>query len=414
MNLLLLEPSFFGLGYFAAAKALKINVYVLTRDVANAKRYGYYHDCAAIVEVDLNCQKSAFGAVEKLQTEVSLSAALPGSQLATPIAGAICQRFGLAGLDANAALLGVNKDFARKAYAEHQVPSAKYALVDDATGLDQLASKVPFPMVLKPVASSSSLAVELIGTLDELKARYGALKDVDTAFMGFTNRRHFMVEQLLQGEEYSVELAIKQGQVYFDSITAKLKTPLPYFVELGHVSPANVPAQLGEQMVSVAVDACKALGLVTGVFHVELINADSGPCVVEVNPRPGGDKIASDLVPLSLGVDLYGLHLNMLLDPDLEKPLTQDAVAAIFFITASQEGEVCRCEVADWVHTHPAVRSFEWYIKPGDRVKSATSSADRVGHFMLVEQGHDAIFALKHEIETAIGLTIVATAPDSQ
>ncbi len=406
MKILLIEPSFFGMGYFAAAQRLNIKIIVLTNDLKNQDTFGYRKNYIDLFKLDLNDQSAVFATVDRLMSVHQVTAVLPGSQLATTIAGAIGERFGLLGLDKKSALLGVNKDFARNVYRDKQIPSAKFALINEQTDFYDITSQVPFPLVLKPVASSSSKAVELINDTEALKSRFEALRDVDTSFMGFDNRQLFMVEELLQGHEYSVELALNEGKIFFNSVTEKLKTALPYFVELGHISPAAITAALGYDLVDVSVKACMALGLSTGIFHVELINSIDGPRIVEINPRPAGDKITSHLLPLSHRIDLYELHLKILCG-EAEKQLKCDnKVAAIFFMTANQEGRVIDISVADTLSQHSDIIELELYVKAGDKVCKPTSSADRIGHFIVRGETHKAVVELKKIIDAAIRIRI--------
>ncbi|ROS05509.1 biotin carboxylase [Sinobacterium caligoides] len=406
MKIILIEPSFFGMGYFTAANKLNIELIVLTNDLSNSDTFGYREHCAEICVVDLNDQDKVFYKVDCLLSRHNVSAVLPGSQLATSIAGIIGERFSLPGLNEQSASLGVNKDFARTAYQKNNVPSAKFTLIDEQTDMANIAEKVPFPMVLKPVASSSSKAVEMIDSSEQLQQRFDALKEVDTSFMGFTNRQLFMVEELLQGDEFSVELALKEGNAFYQSVTEKLKTELPYFVELGHISPAVIDTKLSESLIEVSIAACVALGLSTGVFHVELINTSSGPRIVEVNPRPAGDKIASHLIPLSHNIDLYELHFKMLGEKLPKKPVCDNKVAAVFFMTSGESGKVSKINIPNALAEHRGIVELELYVREGDEVYQPTSSADRIGHFMVKGDSHQVVTDLKNMIEAQIEIVI--------
>ncbi len=406
MKILLIEPSFFGMGYFAAAKRLNIELIVLTNDLTNSDTFGYREYCAEIHSVDLNDQAKVFAQVDRLLSHHNISAVLPGSQLATPIAGIIGEHFSLQGLNKQSASLGVNKDFARIAYQQNNVPSAKFAIINEQTDMNNIAEQVPFPMVLKPVASSSSKAVEMIDNVQQLQQRFDALKSVDTSFMGFANRQLFMVEELLQGDEFSVELALKDGIAFYQSVTEKRKTDLPYFVELGHISPATIDTQLSDNLIEVSISACVALGLSTGVFHVELINTSDGPRIVEVNPRPAGDKIASHLVPLSHNIDLYELHLKMLNEALPQKPECSDKVAAIFFITSDKNGTVAKINIPPALAAHQGIVELELYVSEGDEVCQPTSSGDRIGHFMVKGDNHQEVAELENAIKAKIDIII--------
>ena len=48
-----------------------------------------------------------------------------------------------------------------------------------------------------------------------------------------------LVEEYVEGPEFSVEVFLDDGIPRYASVTEKHKGPLPYFVELGHVVPSR-------------------------------------------------------------------------------------------------------------------------------------------------------------------------------
>ena len=139
---------------------------------------------------------------------------------------------------------------------------------------------------------------------------------------GLARRTEYLLEAFADGREFSVELALVDGTVRFSGVTEKWVTSPPSFVEIGHVFPARLPARQRQALLDAARSATQALGLDTGVFHIELRWTSTGPRIIETNPRPGGDHITTHLVPLATGIDLFKLHLRALLaDSETMPPL---------------------------------------------------------------------------------------------
>ena len=68
------------------------------------------------------------------------------------------------------------------------------------------------------------------------------------------------------------------------------------------------PTELQCQLVSGAVSCCRGLGLLTGVFNVEMMLTPRGPRLIEINARMGGFYLR-DWIRLIYGVDLVHLAL---------------------------------------------------------------------------------------------------------
>ena len=70
----------------------------------------------------------------------------------------------------------------------------------------------------------------------------------------------------MEGEEVSVEAMTVNGETTIVTITDKMTTPPPYFVELGHVEPSRHPEWLQEKIKEITKQAVAAiLGLVAMV-----------------------------------------------------------------------------------------------------------------------------------------------------
>jgi phosphoribosylamine-glycine ligase len=110
------------------------------------------------------------------------------------------------------------------------------------------------------------------------------------------------VEAYLDGPEYSVEALSEAGEHVVLAVTAKYTDPATR-VELGHVVPAPLPADVVEQMADLALDVLRVIGVEFGPTHTEIVLTPVGPRVVETHVRMGGDDIW-ELVHAATGVDL--------------------------------------------------------------------------------------------------------------
>ncbi|WP_242884808.1 ATP-grasp domain-containing protein [Actinomadura litoris] len=238
--------------------------------------------------------------------------------------------------------------------------------LDDAVAF---VAEAPGPWVVKPRDSTASIGVRKVTAPADLRAAVEALPSQD----------EFLVEQFVEGPEFSVEGVFLGGRPHVLAVTAKTKLPPPHFVEIGHVLPADLPEPGRRRIDDEVTSALTALGLRFGPFHVELWLTAEGVVLGEVHARPGGDWLHRLLTYAVPGLEMFGpIYDDALGRPVAPAPPVTRAAAAYFLAPAP--GRLT--EVRGWsgLLAHPAVLHAELTVRPGD-VLPAThrESSDRAG-----------------------------------
>ncbi|MFD0568372.1 ATP-grasp domain-containing protein [Kitasatospora gansuensis] len=87
-----------------------------------------------------------------------------------------------------------------------------------------------------------------------------------------------LIEQFVKGEEYSVELLVREGEVLFSNVTGKLLFAGPRPIELGHTVPAaGISAELSELLVAQTETVIRSVGFGSGIIHCEWIVSEGTP-----------------------------------------------------------------------------------------------------------------------------------------
>ncbi|MWC29615.1 ATP-grasp domain-containing protein [Paenibacillus sp. MMS18-CY102] len=377
------EPSFYGVSFARVAFEQGHRVIAIVSSEENPKKYGYegiYHD---LIVADIRDEQSLYQAITESAYAGKLDALIPATDYASHLTAKVAERLGLRGVTYEAALKSRNKDLAREAYAEHGVPSAKFRKVKSFEEAAAAANEIGYPVVLKPTNCASSQHVFFINDEAELWKSFNAIVDFKVTYMDFKVREDYLIEQYLQGPEFSVELFLQNGDAVFAAVTEKLTTPLPYFVETLHTLPT--PSHIGRQddIIRVAIDALRAIGLTDGPSHVEVKLSPSGPRIIEVNGRPGGDNISSDLLVLAFGVDIFEATVHFYLNQPVGIEKKHVRAASIAYVTAERDGVLERIEGFEQLLQHPNVIRGHISVAPGDNVTQAKSSDDRLAYFIV-------------------------------
>lgn len=138
----------------------------------------------------------------------------------------------------------------------------------------------------------------------------------------------FVVEEFLEdaatgpgiGSYVSVETAVADGRHNHFAITGNCAL-VPPFRETGHFWPAALEEGLADRITALTGRALHALSVGSGICHTEVKITPTGPRVIEVNGRLGGDR--AELARHATGADLVAAAGRIALGQDVALPFQQ-------------------------------------------------------------------------------------------
>lgn len=273
-------------------------------------------------------------------------------------------RLGLPGNSVESMNAGRNKAASRTLFAERGVPSALSTRVDTLEHATAAAQRTGFPVVLKPASHAASIGVIRADTPEELPDAW------EFAAAGAGEQgpegHGVLVEEYLVGPEISVECVTVGGLTTAVAVTRKEVGFAPYFEETGHTVTAGDP--LLPHVAPTAAEAVRALGITDGVQHVEMRLTASGPRIIEVNSRIGGDLIGT-LVRLATGLDLPRIAADIACGNDPALTPSAHRTAAIKILYPPADGTLTTRHLAvDPGSKCPWLHQVAWLHDVGDRV----------------------------------------------
>jgi biotin carboxylase len=300
-------------------------------------------------------------------------------------AARIAAHLGLPGPRPEAIECAYRKDLARHAMRAAGVPGPEYAVTASWPDTATAAARLGYPLVIKPVDLCAGMYVRKVGDETALRHAFNALAGFPVNARQQPRSPLVLLEELLDGDEVSVETVTVDGKTTVIGVTDKSLAGEPWFVETGHMFPAALNPDLAAAAVRAAVAALSAVGLDHGVTHTEIRLTTAGPRVVEVNPRPAGNQI-TELVRLTTGIDLPMVHTQLAVGerPDLRTVDTGVHSAAIAFLLPPRAGTVAEITGTEALRDDPFV--VDWTVRPpGHRSGAADSNNHYLGHVMAVD-----------------------------
>ncbi|GAA1532379.1 hypothetical protein GCM10009691_05170 [Brevibacterium picturae] len=283
-KLLLIESNTSGTGadFVMRARALGLCPVLISTEVEKYSRIGFPE--VAALEVPELSVSTVTGALREHGITNSEIAGVTSSSDAGVVAAAyLAQHLSLPGPDPHGIETARDK-YATRIAIESSTLNPWFALSNKVSVVDAL-SHCPQGLIAKPVSGTGSMGFTLIrpdGNWDS------------SALMG----RELLLEELLLGEEYSVEII--DGQCL--GVTRKQTDGQG--LETGHQFPAAIDVTLSARLQEAALRAYSELGLSNCAAHIELMHQAETNSIklIEVNPRLAGGRIP-DLVRLATDVD---------------------------------------------------------------------------------------------------------------
>lgn len=274
--------------------------------------------------------------------------------------------------------ISTDKYLMRKAMKDGGVDSPNFMLVTDKMSTEEIyaaTKEFSYPLICKPVDLSSSRGVFKIENKEGLK------EALDYA-LEWSKKKEVILEEFIEGPEYSGESIAYQGQYKLLAITEKQTTGAPHFVETGHRQPARLSDEMRAKVEQTLYKAFASMKIEYGAIHPEFrITPEGKIYFMEIATRMGGDCIGTDLTPLSSGYDFMGMVINICQGkaPDFTK-ICEPKLAEIHYImTQADLDEYNRVK-----REEPENIWRESTMKPISD-KPVLKSADRAGYYITIK-----------------------------
>jgi len=199
-----------------------------------------------------------------------------------------------------------NKAATRSILQQYGLSTTRYQIATFSE-LPRLAACFPVPLVIKPLDLTGSIGVYAIRNHDEVSRFSTIVVDIEKERL---RNRNFLIEQFINGREYSVEGICLAGCFNLLAITEKYTTGFPNFVETGHTLPASLDCN-EEAICEYLQEVVSALKIGTAPIHAEVMVAPGTIELVEIHTRFGGDYIPL-LMEMAFGFKPFGMFYDAL------------------------------------------------------------------------------------------------------
>lgn len=319
---------------------------------------------------------------EKILTEAKKikpdAVASIASDLAVITVNYVARGLGLVANSEWSDMVSTNKYNMRQAMSKYGVVCPWYCKLQQGEKIENITS-LKYPLIVKPTDRSGSRGIRKVDCYEELCDAVA-----NAQMLSFENTA--IVEEFIEGKEYSCECISYDGVHHMLAITEKFTTGEPHFIEIGHMQPANITEKMQGYIRQIVFNALDALHIEYGASHTEFKIDNCGEIrIIEVGARMGGDCIGSHLVQMSTGNDFVGMVIDVASGKQPEiKSFKSKKNAAIRFIMDKNDLSLMDKLNENFQITEIVTLSDKYEEK-------VTDSSTRYGYFLIFGTSQEKI-----------------------
>lgn len=295
------------------------------------------------------------------------------SDLAVITVDYIAEKMGLNANSVECSHIATNKFEMRNAFKKNGDPIPKYTEAE--LNKDYDISTFKFPLIVKPTDRSGSRGITKITENSQLQ------KALEAACSQSFEKKA-LIEEFVEGKEFSVECISFHGNHTLLSVTEKITTGSPHFIETGHNQPADIKKDDLDRIQKIVFHALNSLKITEGASHSEIkIDEQGNITIIEIGSRMGGDCIGSDLVRISTGYDFTRMVIDVAMgkEPQFYR-VVEPRKAAVRFIFSKDDLENCETMLKNgWELERKYIeQNFDGHL--------ITDSSKRYGYYIMMEK----------------------------
>ncbi|EMT51778.1 MULTISPECIES: ATP-grasp domain-containing protein [Brevibacillus] len=270
--------------------------------------------------------------------------------------------------------------------------------VDNVQKLEEIKQQIRFPCIVKPVDDSGSNQVVKCLSYEELYQRVTDILAVKENVRRQPAAGVALIEEYVEGPEYSVEVFSYEGRHSIIGITDKSIGGEPYFIETGHIFPSLSTDQIKTIVETGVLSLLEKLDWRFGPCHLEIKIVNQKVFLVECNGRLAGGMIP-ELIRHATGMDVLKDQLKAAvgLSPELGRPPIQ--YAGIRFLIPQETGEIEEVTGIEQLQQMPGVKEVVCRAEPGKLVDRIVNAYGRLGYIIAVEADASKLHQLLNLIE---------------
>ena len=337
------------------AEGFKISKYIINQDLKNHK---------VIIKILSKLKLNYVGVISYC------------SEAGMKLAAIIRKEFNLLGPNISLTNKLIDKSLQRNIFFKKKITQPKFKILKMKKMAINFIKKNTLPVIIKPADSSGSRGVFKINNMQNI-AKY-----VDLSF-SFSNSNKVIIEEFIDGDEYTVETFFLNGIMHLLAVTKKKKVPKTNGTVACELRTSSLSNKNYKKLFKIINSAYFSLGYSNGAGHAEVIFRKNKYYIIELAGRGPGFHVFDKFLPLITGIDLpkiliencTGIKSNI---GELKK------LSGIISYFPSKKGKIKKISGFKSLKDLKGVYGGH-FSKVGQITKEANSDGDRNGYIMTID-----------------------------
>jgi biotin carboxylase len=180
----------------------------------------------------------------------------------------------------------------------------------------------------------------------------------------------------------------------------------PYSYGLRQVYPAAFPEATLDEIRRLNERVVRTVGITMGFSHAEMIVTGEGVRIIEIAARGCGVRVATQLLPRMMGIDLLALRLRQALGEAVTFPESSETQAGMFRFFELPEGTIHRIEGISRAAALDGVIHLEFATPLGGRVVTPVDADERPGFVLAVAPTRSEVMALTERAMSLVDIEV--------
>lgn len=293
----------------------------------------------------------------------------------------------------------LNKYQMRKKLKEDGIGHIEFKRVCNLEEVCDFLSDKEVKFILKPIDAAGSKSIHLINP---------SQIDHDVLDIFFSEWNVGLIEEFVEGSEFSVESISEGGEHKVIGITEKFKDNR--FIEIGHIVPARISESHWSIIESFVKSSLTSLGVMNGPSHTEVMMNGNIPYIIETHTRVGGDFIP-ELYKFSSNIDImeivsiFSIHKSIL--SSLPQKTSFRKYSMIKYITIENAGTLHELSGIEEAREVEGIEMLSINYRIGDKVKPTENSYSRFGFIIMSGECPEKLMQKMEETINLINIKVI-------
>lgn len=358
-------------------KAKEMGLYVVATDWSDDAVGKKYADLFEPISVRDKEESLRFARENKVD------AVLTSTDVGVPTAAYIAEKMHLPGITQEQAELATNKYVMRNKLKEIGLKTPLYKMCRTQEELLAAYKMFPKKAIVKPTDNCGSRGVFIINSEEELKTV--AKETFESSFSGTV-----LIEELMTGNESSVEVLVDNGSPVILGWCKKVKSPFPYRVDMQLDYFPDRSEEENAEVSEMVHQLVAGIEMKNGIMHIEFIWTHEGVKIIEFALRGCGGNVITRLMPVIRDYDIKRFIISKALGEDVPVELKPSRFGTLKFIIP-HEGKVKKVEGIAEINNKDYVVDFHTDLEEGYVVESIKNTSKRPAHVIVVGDSREDI-----------------------